>query len=106
MAIVANIFEIPLTSQAQVFSISLAGVPYRLSVIWNDVNQSWILDIRDAGGVDIVTGIPLVTGRDLLDPFRYLGIGGSLVVQSDCGVDYVPDFTNLGNQGHLYFVIL
>jgi hypothetical protein len=101
----ASVYEIPLTAQAQTFSVSLAGVEYTITLAWRDADEGgWFLDLADAAGNVIVSGIPLVTGADLLGQYRYLGIGGGLQVQSDGDPDAVPTYTNLGATSHLYFV--
>lgn len=98
-------YEIPLTSDAQTFAIQLAGVSYRITLRWIGGDQGgWIIDIADAQAVPILTGIPLVTGADLLAQFAYLNFGGSLVVQTDHAPDDVPTYANLGDTSHLYFV--
>jgi len=97
-------FEIPLVPQPQMFEIVLAGVQYQLLVWWNNVNQSWMIDISDSSGNPIVTGIPLVTGQDLLAPYGYLNFGGQLIAQTDFKPGAVPTFKNLGTTGHLYWI--
>jgi uncharacterized protein DUF6983 len=96
--------EIPLISAAQTFSVTLVGVTYTMMVHWCAPASCWILDIADQNAVPIVPGIPMITGADLLEPYRYLGIGGQLIVQTDNNTDAVPTFDNLGSRGHLYFV--
>ncbi len=100
------IYEIPLqTGIPQSFQIQLAGVQYRLTLQYrNDPAGGWVLDIADAVGNDIVTGIPLVTGADLLAQYGYLGFGGRLRVQTSSNPDAVPTFKNLGDDGLLYWV--
>jgi predicted Zn-dependent protease with MMP-like domain len=97
-------YEIPLTAAPQQLLISLANVTYQLTVKWNDEASVWVLDIADSSGNGILNGIPLVTGTDLLGQFAYLGLGGSLVAQTDSDLTSPPTFTNLGDTGHLYFV--
>jgi hypothetical protein len=104
VTLAVNILEIPLSSKAQVFTIDLNGVEYKLSIIWNSVCQSWILDVRNTDDTDVLLGIPLVTGRDLLEQFKHLNLGGNLLVQTDTDTDAVPTFNNLGTQGHLYYI--
>jgi hypothetical protein len=99
-------FLIPLTAAPQSISITLAGVEYQINVWWNNVSQNWMLDISDINGDPIVTGIPMVTGRDLLEPYAYLGFGGQLIAQTTNDTDAVPTFVNLGDQGNLYFVLV
>lgn len=99
------VYRIPLTATPQTFTVTLAGTEYQLTVRWNDADEGgWVLDIDlpdDAG--QIVDGIPLVTGCDLLAPYEYLGIGGALAVWSDDS-DAAPTEDNLGDGVDIYFV--
>lgn len=97
-------FEIPLTPQAQVFSIALGGIPYQLTLMWRDaVNGGWFIDIADQNTNPIVSGIPLVTGVDLLAQYAYLGFPGSLTVETSGDPTAVPTFENLGTTSKLIF---
>lgn len=98
-------FEIPVAaSTAQVFSITLNGTSYILTLVYRDTDMGgWILDIADSTGANIVCGIPLVTGANLLDQYAYLGIKGGLVVATDGAFLTPPTFDNIGVIGHLYF---
>ena len=64
----------------------------------------WILDIADGNNTPIVSGIPLVTGADLLAQYAYLGIGGSLYVSNPNDPGASPTFGSLGDTSSLYFV--
>jgi hypothetical protein len=97
-------FEIPTTAQAQRMNIQLGSTIYVLSLWWNEFAGSWVLDISDESENLILSGIPLVTGTDLLGQHKHLGIPGSLVVQSDNDVFEVPTAVSLGSTGRLYFV--
>ena len=92
-------------SQAQRFSVTLAGTAYNMRLTY-DIAQDgcWILDIGDANGALLVAGIPLVTGVDLLAQYAYLGFGGALIVTTDRGAGEVPTFDGLGATSHLYFI--
>lgn len=97
--------EIPLVAAPQRFFITLANVTYQMTMLWRDTDMGgWVLDIASSDGTPIISGLPLVTGADLLEELGYLGIGGQLIVQTDHDVDAVPTFQNLGDTGHLYFV--
>jgi Domain of unknown function (DUF6983) len=98
-------YEIPTSPQPQTFSISLNGVSYQLTLTWCDPASCWLLEIDDANGNQIVAGIPLVTGVDLLAQYEHLGIGGQLFAQTDGDPGAPPTFDNLGTTGHLYFVV-
>ena len=97
-------YEIPLSSEAQRFTIAMGARSYVLEVRWNAVSVSWVLDIASETGQALVQGTPLVTGVDLLKPFGYLNFGGALYVQTDHALDEPPTDTNLGATSHLYFV--
>ncbi len=100
------VYEIPLSPTPQRFSITLAGVEYILTVKWNAAQDAgWTVDIADAFGAAILSGVPLVTGADLLAQYAYLNFGGQLVVQTDHDTDAVPTFDNLGETSHLFFVV-
>lgn len=100
----ATPFEIPLSPMAQRFTIQLAGTFYVLRFTWNVLLMTWVLDIANANDKPMACGIPLITGADLLAQYKYLGIGGQLIVQSDTDVNAVPTYANLGSIGHLYFI--
>ncbi|WP_420028481.1 phage baseplate plug family protein, partial [Klebsiella quasipneumoniae] len=73
--------EIPLSPENQRFSISVAGQSLQMAVTWRAA--FWCLDIMDSTGADLIKGIPLITGANLLAQYRYLGLGFSLYVNCD-----------------------
>ena len=97
-------FELPLQATPQMVSVALNGTTYQMTVWWNFQNSTWHLDIADSSGNDLVTGIPMVTGVDLLAQYEYLGIGVQLQVQTDNNTFAMPTFDNLGSGSHLYVV--
>lgn len=97
--------EIPLTSQAQRFTITLGDSIYRMRITYDAADEGgWILDIGAQDGTLMVAGIPLVSGTDLLAQYAYMDFGGSLFVTTDRGAGEVPTFDGLGLTSHLYFV--
>lgn len=97
-------YEIPLSPESQTFRVPLGSVTYRLTIVWNDISKGWVMDIADADDLPLAQGIPLVTGLDLLAQYKFLGIPGALVVQSDFDVDAAPTYEGLGTTSRLYFV--
>jgi hypothetical protein len=97
-------YEVPTASLFQTFNISLAGVNYKMTFKWNEQNNSWILDIADSAGNALVSGVPIITGADLLEQYAYLGINGNLLAQTDHNPNAVPTFENLGSTGHLFYL--
>jgi hypothetical protein len=99
------VFEIPLTPTPQKFGITLGGVDYILTVTWEAVpDGGWVLSIADSSNRPIINGIKMVTGANLLAGYEYLGLTGTLAVQTDHDTDALPTFDNLGLTSHLYFV--
>lgn len=105
----ATNIEIP-TQAGQPFSesVTLQGVAYTLQFLWNTVMQCWTVDFYDATGtVEVLLGVPLVTGSDLLEQYGYLTLGAyavltAMTIGPGISPDSVPSFTNLGIDGHLY----
>ncbi|EGT5186455.1 hypothetical protein FZI02_20830 [Cronobacter sakazakii] len=95
--------EIPLSPDNQRFSVAINGVNYTIRTLWRD-DAGWVIDLLDGGGADIVTGIPLVTGANLLEPFSYLELGFGLVVLCDDPLQDYPTKTGLGITSHLWAV--
>ena len=103
----STVYLVPTSPSPQTFSITLAGVPYNLTVIYRNADQGgWVMDIADLNNNDLVCGIPLVVNTNLLAQYAYLGFGGSLTVNSVGGFDdtSVPLYPELGNTAQLYFV--
>jgi len=94
--------EIPLSPENQQFFISLAGTDYQMSVSWRA--SFWCLDIMESTGADLIKGIPLITGADLLAQYAYLGLGFALCVGCDNPANENPTETDLGISSHLYAV--
>ena len=99
-----TVYTVPLNGAPQQFTIALGTTTYTLLMKWNNAQQGWFLDIGDVNNNSIVTGIPLVTGVDLLAKYAYLNFEGSLYVQTQSNVDAIPTFTNLGTDSNLFFV--
>lgn len=97
-------YEIPLTPEAQTFSIDLAGVTYSCHLLWNGVSNSWTLDIADENDNAILSGISVVSNADLLAPYPHLNFGGQLIAQTDTDPDEIINYESLGVSGHIYFV--
>lgn len=98
-----NASEIPLTANNQSFRIQLGNTTYTLRIIWRDA-AGWIMDVQDSGGITMLSGVPLITGLNLLEQYPQLGINGALVVVTDNGAPDEPAKANLGTYSHLVFI--
>lgn len=98
-------YEIPLSAFAQTFRITLGSADYQVTQRFSAAAQAWVLDLANSDNVPLVSGLPLVTGADLLSQFKHLGIQGRIIVQTDGEVDAVPSYTSLGASGHAYYVV-
>jgi hypothetical protein len=102
----ANVFLVPFVpATPQILQISIGGTTYTMKVRWCVPANCWMLDLSDASGNPILQGIPLITGTDLLAQFAYLGLGFSLLVQSNNDPTAVPTFASLGLTGNVYILV-
>ncbi|HIF5761046.1 TPA: phage baseplate plug family protein [Raoultella ornithinolytica] len=97
-----TVSEIPLSPDNQKFAITLAGQNFQMSITWRAA--FWCLDIMDSSGADLIKGVPLITGADLLGQYDYFGLGFSLYVGCDNPANENPTQTDLGISSHLYVV--
>jgi len=105
----ASVYEIPLRpATPQKLHISLGGIDWTLWLSWNSQANAgvglWMLQIGDTNETVLVSGIPLVTGSNLLAQFHYLGVPGSLVCQGAGHPDNPPAWGDLGVGGHLFWL--
>lgn len=100
-----NFFKIPLSPQPQRIKVRLGAVTYQLTLKYaNTVEGGWVMDIADENANPIINGIPLITGRNLLEPYPQFGFAGRMWVQTADDPDAVPTFDNLGVAANLYWV--
>lgn len=98
-------YEIPLSPDPQRFTVTLSGVDYRMTVQYRDAGGAgWVLDVADATNQPLVSGLPLVTGVDLLGQYSHLEFRGRLWVQGSANPDDVPTFEDLGIGSHVFWV--
>lgn len=79
----------------QTFDVQLGGDGYVMDARWNERAQLWTFDLtRDADQVQLLAGVPLLSGQDVLAPYA-LGIGGIIVTDlSGAKTDAGPDDLN------------
>lgn len=99
-----TVYKIPLTPKPQNFDITLGQTLYAVTMRWNTFANCWVLDFADDTGVGILSGVPMITGADLLEQYGYLDFGGSLYAQNDANPQQVPSYTDLGADSNVYFV--
>jgi Dit-like tail protein/uncharacterized protein DUF6983 len=85
-------------------SPAVAGSGNTMSLGWNPSSSVWVANIADAAQNPLVSGIPLVTGANLLEQFGHLGLSGQMLTSTDNNTDVPPTFDDLGTTSHLYFV--
>jgi len=99
-----TVYTMPLTNVPQRFSMDIVGVTYIILCRWNE-SIGWSLDINDANDVPLIACLPLVTGRDLLSQYAYVGIGAQLIVYTDGAQFEPPTLANLGAESNLYLLV-
>lgn len=90
-------YEIPLTTGAQEFSVSLGDYQYTMTLIYREADGGgWFLDMVRADGSGAVYGIPIVIGPDLLAQHQYKGFG-HLYASIDGGAERIPTWDDMGS---------
>lgn len=64
-------------------TLTLDGVRFQLDTYTNRADGSWYMDLFDTDGTPLVQGIALVTGLDLLYPYRYLPVPAGVLFVND-----------------------
>lgn len=96
-------YLIPATGQ-EVFGINLNGRRWRLTFRYlDDPGPGWVMDIANADDVQLVQGIPLIPGQDLVAPYPGLFFGGELRAINDA--DDAPGPLALGRTLNVYYVV-
>jgi hypothetical protein len=81
-------------------TLTLDGVRFRLDTYTNKIDGCWYLDVFDEDEAPLVMGLALVTGLDLLYPFRHLDIPeGTLFVNDLAGPREDPGLDTFFDQG-------
>jgi len=97
---------IPLLSVNQTFDIVLPvdGNNLKLGfyVYWNKIAEYWCMDITDYRvGKKVLSGIPLLTGENMLEQYKYLAIGSAYLVNLSGKLPDTPNDNNLGTSFQL-----
>lgn len=98
-----SISEIPLTADNQRFMVQLGGRWLRFTLLWRD-EAGWVVDISNENNNRLISGVPLITGADLLEPYRHLGFSGELRVFLDDEATLAPGKNSLGTRSHLVYI--
>lgn len=96
-----KVIEIPVSNKNQQFDIQLGGGRYRIRLVYRQF-CGWVADMMDQAGTDIFTGVPLVSGTDILEPYRYMGFNGSLIFVCDETAGELS-LSEFGRKNRLYF---
>lgn len=99
-----EIFELPLQSYDQTFSVALGDTEYRLRLQWNRPMRAWLLSVFTAGGEEMIRGYALCTGTNVLHQYRYMGFSGTLLLAKESDTDGMPSRYDLGGESRLYYI--
>lgn len=96
-------YEIPLTTTAfsQVtFKLTLGSrnINILLKLRYHDLYKLWAADVVDnSTGTELITGMPLIPGADLLGQYEYLDIGSAYIIAAEPNSLQQPDNETLGS---------
>lgn len=84
--------------------VALSGVVYALRIYYSQRCSCWHMDMSDADGVRIVSGVRLVTSFPLLYRYRYLAVPpGELYFIDVRGQAGRPTLEEMGDRFRLYY---
>ncbi|MTC35812.1 hypothetical protein GKR67_14465 [Providencia alcalifaciens] len=97
-----RLIEIPVTSKNQEMDVTLGDKAYHLKLTHNEF-CGWMLDVYTISRELMVGGIPLLSGINVLEQYRYLGFNGSLslICEND---EMETSFHELGKGNKLYYL--
>lgn len=98
------VYNIPVNNQNQISQVQLLNVQYTFRLMWNQFGNCWYLDISDINDNYLVNSVPLLSGRDILKQFKYLNIGGALIVYNSLNPLLPPGFSDFGVTSFLWFI--
>jgi hypothetical protein len=102
-----TIYRIPFQPEKrQTFSVRLTRdvqVELKFEYLNLDVDPCWIMDISDRFRNQLVCGIPLLPGQNLLEQYEYLDLGVTMFILNTIDQDVVPTWKTMGVDANLYF---
>lgn len=99
----ATVYEIPLNTGAQSFTVNLGGTQFKMRLIYrNAVGGGWFLDMEKVDKTDAIYGIPLLIGIDLLEQYQHKGFG-HLMATLESGQGGNPTYEDMGTALHLFW---
>lgn len=102
-----NIETIPLRSDIffYTFKINLSGTIYSFKIRYNGRMDRWILNIEDAIGNEILSGIVLLINRDIVSQYTTLNLMPGLLSAVDTSPNMVqPTQFSFGNNNFLVYL--
>jgi hypothetical protein len=65
------------------FQVELDAVTYGFRLFWNERDPSWVFDITDVSGNEIVSGVKVVVGFPLAKRFAHLALPPGVLIAFD-----------------------
>lgn len=86
------------------FATTLSNVQYTLRLRFNTRSQRWIMDIADAANTDILTGLPVLLGRDVNGQYVLAALPpGKFFATDDTGQAEQPTLQSFGLSHSLFY---
>lgn len=103
----STIYVVPLRNDlpSYKFQITLSNIVYSLALRFNGRMNRWIMDINDAQGNQILSGIPLLINTNLTAQYVTLPLPvGAFICVDSTGGDNQPTLYTFGLQNLMYYV--
>lgn len=87
------------------FTFTLSSTVYLFTIRYDQRMDRWIMDLADANSNPLVSGVPLLVGRNLIGRFVTEGLPvGYFFVTDDTNTGIEPTRFSFGTTHTLYFV--
>lgn len=106
MALIEITIQFREQDKRTVQTLELDGARWQFATYTNRADGSWYLDLADSAGTALLFGIALVTGLELLFPYRHLDVPpGALFVNDLAGPREDPGLSTFQDRGAaLYYL--
>lgn len=91
---------IPNHSWSCVVPIDEGNTTLRFRLMYNEVAGYWVVDIAKNGNT-VLAGLPMVPAQNILEQFKYLGIGSAWIIPRSEVAEQWPSYGTLNSEWYV-----
>ena len=81
-----------------IVSVDNTGLNLYFELKYNSVSGIWLMTVRDTSGNDYITNQPLIPAENILEQYKYMGIGSAYILPVENTEEEYPSRDTLGNR--------